>query len=176
VAAGPAGRLLALALGLPLLAWPAPLAAQSDPAAPPRRTTRMTSTGAADARANRGALQPRCARCHAEDGTGRRDRDSPAEIPDFSNHKWQISRTDAQLLVSILDGKGKHMPAYRGKLSEDEARDMVAQIRDLDPAQAVRQVADPPDDDFARRFKELQDELEELKKRFRELSPAPRKP
>jgi mono/diheme cytochrome c family protein len=176
VAGRPAGHLLALALGLLLLAWPAPLAAQSDPAGPSRRATRMTSAGTADARANRGALQPRCARCHGEDGKGRRERDSLSEIPDFSNHKWQTSRTDAQLLVSILDGKGKHMPGYRGKLSENEARDMVAQVRDFDPAQAVRQVADPPGDDFARRFKELQDELEELKKRFRELSPGPRKP
>jgi hypothetical protein len=72
------------------------------------------------------------------------------------------------------------MPAYRGKLSEKEARDMVAQVRDLDPAQAVRQVDATPAaataDEFERRFKELQEELEDLKKRFRELSAAPRKP
>jgi mono/diheme cytochrome c family protein len=135
---------------------------------------------AAGATASRGTLQARCARCHDEDGTGRSARERLAEVPDFSNHRWQASRTDAQLLVSILDGKGKHMPAYRGKLSEKEARDMVAQVRDLDPAQAVRQVDATPAaataDEFERRFKELQEELEDLKKRFRELSAAPRKP
>ena len=170
--ATPVARALPFALGLALLAWPAPLFAQPEPAKPSQRATRLTMA----ARANRGLLQPRCARCHGEDGTGGPARDNLSEIPDFSNHKWQTTRTDAQLLVSILDGKGKHMPAYRDKVSEKEARDMVARIRDLDPAQEVRRVDAPADNDFERRFNDLQEELEGLKKRFRELSDAPRKP
>jgi mono/diheme cytochrome c family protein len=168
--------LLVFVLGLPLPAWPAALFAQPEPAKPRQRTTDVTITERdADGQASRTTLQPRCARCHDQDGTGRSGREHLSEIPDFSDHKWHLSRTDAQLLVSILDGKGSHMPSYRGKLSEKEARDMVVQVRDLDPAPGIRQVADSPDR-FERRFKELEEELQELKRRFRELSEPPRKP
>jgi mono/diheme cytochrome c family protein len=120
-------------------------------------------------------LQPRCARCHDGNGTGNAARENLPEIPDFSSHKWQVSRTDAQLLASILDGKGNHMPPYRGKVNEREARDLVAQIRDLDPAPAARPPDSPPDD-FERRFRALQEELGELKKQFREMSAPQHKP
>ena len=165
--------LLACALGLLFLAWPAHVLAQPGRARPSERTTALTS--AADARAGRGSLQPRCARCHDGDGTGNLARENLPEIPDFSNHRWQVSRTDAQLMASILDGKGNHMPSYRGKVNEKEARDLVAQVRDLDPAPAARPTANPPDD-FERRFRALQEELEELKKQFREVSASQHKP
>jgi hypothetical protein len=66
------------------------------------------------------------------------------------------------------------MPAFGEKLSDKEARDLVAQVRAFDPASARR--ADDPPDDFDQRFRRLQEDLEELKKQFRELSAPPRKP
>jgi mono/diheme cytochrome c family protein len=128
------------------------------------------------ARADAAVLQQRCARCHDADGTGRSSRGNLSEIPDFRSHKWQTSRSDAQLRVSILDGKGSHMPAFRGKISDDEARRLVSTIRSLDPTPAARAMADGPADDFERRFRQLQEELNELKKQFRELSARPREP
>jgi mono/diheme cytochrome c family protein len=168
--------LLTSDLGLLLLTSPAPLRAQSEPVPPPRQPTSRTLVArTGDTRANRGTLQARCARCHDGDGTGKSHRDNLAEIPDFSNHKWQMSRTDSQLLVTILDGKGGHMPAYRGRLSEETARDLVAQIRGLDPQTSARRAEDPPSD-FERRYRELQEELAELKKQFQDLTDPRRKP
>jgi mono/diheme cytochrome c family protein len=117
-------------------------------------------------------LPARCSRCHDTDGTGRAARDSLGEIPDFSNHKWQASRSDADLLVSILDGRGSHMPAYRGKLPEDEARALVASVRHFDPTPA----APAATGEFERRVRELEEELEELKRQFRDASAPPRRP
>jgi mono/diheme cytochrome c family protein len=151
-----AGHLLAAGLGLFLCGPATPSRAQEEPA-------RLT-------RAAVGNLNARCARCHGQDGTGGAARGNQFdEIPNFGNHKWQVSRSDAQLLVSILDGKGSHMPPYRGKLSEQEARELVAQVRALDP-QRDEARGDGRASDFEQRFRELQKELAELKKQLRDLS------
>jgi mono/diheme cytochrome c family protein len=121
------------------------------------------------------ALQQRCARCHDADGAGKSSRGNLKQIPDFTSHKWQSSRSDAELLVSILDGKGSHMPAYRGKVSDAEARKLVADVRALDPTPAVKAAADDASDDFERRFRRLQEELADLKKQFREVESQRRK-
>jgi len=104
-----------------------------------------------------------CSRCHEPDFTGEPDR-----IPDFTNRGWHKRRSDAQLLSSILEGKGGQMPAYRGRLSEGEARDLVVYIREAAGLEANSNQAGP--DDFSRRFEELQKELEELRKQYRELT------
>jgi mono/diheme cytochrome c family protein len=177
------GLLLLFGAGLLLLARPAPLRAQAGPAKPPQETgTAVPAALSTEKKANHGLFHPRCARCHDADGTGRSARNNNvSEMPDFTSHKWQASRTDAQLLVGILDGKGKHMPAYRDKLTEKEARDMVAQLRGLDPAPAAPTPAAAAPaaataDDFERRFRELKKELEDLKKQSREQSAPPPKP
>ena len=136
----------------------------------PRAALRSTNAGAGAKR-----LQGRCARCHDADGTGRSSRDQFRDIPDFSNHKWQSSRSDAELMVSILEGKGSHMPSYRGKFGDEETRALVASVRAFDPMPTARR-ADTAPDDFERRFRELQEELDDLKKQFRELSAPRRKP
>lgn len=71
----------------------------------------------------------RCARCHGEDGGGEAKRKRLPQIPDFRKPEWQASRTDAQLQTSILDGKGTAMPPFRDRLNEDQARELVAQVR-----------------------------------------------
>jgi mono/diheme cytochrome c family protein len=157
--------LAALSLGLWSAARPAPSRAGSEAVGPQ----------GAERRAPGGPLQSRCARCHGDDGAGRTGRRHFSEIPDFSSHHWQASRSDAELLVSILDGKGSHMPSYRGKVSEQEARDLVVQVRALDPAPQARPAAAPADD-FERRYRELQRELDDLKRQFRDLSRGPDKP
>jgi mono/diheme cytochrome c family protein len=155
--------LLALGLGL------APARAEDAP--PPKRAA---ARPAAQSEAAKG-LPARCARCHDDDGTGRSSRDNLRDIPDFSDHKWQASRSDAALLVSILDGKGRHMPGFRGKVGDDEARALVGSVRAFDAAPPGARPA-AASDEFERRFRELQAELESLKKQFREVSTPPRKP
>ena len=68
----------------------------------------------------------RCARCHGDDGTGGPARE---KWSDFTSAAWQPRRTDAQLIASILDGKGDQMPAFRRMIDEARAKEMVAHVR-----------------------------------------------
>jgi mono/diheme cytochrome c family protein/uncharacterized membrane protein len=82
----------------------------------------------------RALFQRLCVSCHGADGTGRTARDHMPETPDFTDASWQARRGNAQLMASILDGKGSEMPRGRGKISEEQARGMVAYIRSLAPS------------------------------------------
>jgi uncharacterized membrane protein len=79
------------------------------------------------------------------------------ELPDFRDTTWQARRRDAQLLASILDGKGTRMPPWRDELSEEQARGLVAYVRSFasgpepardagqqGPALTVAAEAEPP--------------------------------
>jgi mono/diheme cytochrome c family protein len=120
----------------------------------------------------------RCSGCHDDEGTGGALRSTLPQMPDFTSRGWQVRRSDAQLVVSILEGKGSRMPAFHGKLSEDGAQDLVGLIRTFDPtydpAKARRQAVSP--EEFERRFLQLDAEMEELKRQFREASSPRRKP
>lgn len=59
-----------------------------------------------------------CIRCHGVDGRGVWD--IPG-VPDFTNTRWQASRSDAQRARIILEGRGAVMPPFRGALSLEEA-------------------------------------------------------
>jgi hypothetical protein len=89
-------------------------------------------------------------------------------IPNFTNSAWHAKRTDPQLVLSILDGKGTEMPPFRGKLSGEQARELVAFIRGFSsvPAKSSR----TPADDFEARFRMLEKELEDLRRQSRALS------
>jgi uncharacterized membrane protein len=51
------------------------------------------------------------------------------EMPDFTDASWQVRRSEGQFLASILNGKGKGMPGYRQKISEEQARELGAYVR-----------------------------------------------
>jgi mono/diheme cytochrome c family protein len=106
-----------------------------------------------------------CARCHGNDyqGNGRRD----WGIPDFTRGSFHQDRTDTELLVSILQGKGRHMPAFIDQLSQEQARALVHLIRDVNPTPSAPAATSPAE--FARRFQALQRELDDLRKQFRDL-------
>ncbi len=112
-----------------------------------------------------------CMKCHGKDGTGAEARGEMSEIPDFTSRRWQERRSDAKLIVSILDGKNTKMPAFGGKLNEEQARDLLVYIRAFGPGRAAP-VLDPPSD-FEKRFLELQAEWQKLRKQFREASTSP---
>ena len=40
-------------------------------------------------------------------------------------------QTDAQIIASIDQRQGKKMPAYKGKLTDDQIKQLVGYIRDL---------------------------------------------
>ncbi|HLG13685.1 MAG TPA: cytochrome c [Blastocatellia bacterium] len=70
----------------------------------------------------------RCAGCHGKDGCGLAMWKSKGQ-PDLCSGEYQTSRTDAQIHDSIANGKGKFMPAFKGKLSEAELQALVKQVR-----------------------------------------------
>jgi mono/diheme cytochrome c family protein len=70
----------------------------------------------------------KCALCHAKNGQGTPGWRAKGQ-PDFTDANWQRSRTDAQLLESIKNGKGRFMPAFNGKVSDQDIAGLVAKVR-----------------------------------------------
>jgi hypothetical protein len=62
------------------------------------------------------APQETCCYCHGNGGSGTTF-GKQAGVPDFTNKEWQASRSDEELMETMLAGKGK-MPSYRGKQTD----------------------------------------------------------
>jgi mono/diheme cytochrome c family protein len=118
--------------------------------------------------AGRGIFQRFCKSCHGPDGRGTTLRDQTPSIPDFTSQVWQQRRSPPQLTTTILEGKGTVMPAFRGKLNEAQIRDLVTYLRAFAPQSASASVG--PETDFKRRFDQLTQELDDLKKQYQELT------
>ncbi len=74
-------------------------------------------------------FQSACLECHDSDGRGEIVRDVLPKIPDFTDPRWRDSRGDAELIHSILNGKGKSMRPMKDALGGVDAKQMVALIR-----------------------------------------------
>ena len=84
------------------------------------------STRAQDA----GALfKAKCSTCHAADGSSTQ-MGKTLGAPDLHSEEVQ-KKTDAQLIDTITNGVGKKMPAYKGKLTDAQIKDLVGYIRGL---------------------------------------------
>src|SRR5262245_10372957 len=70
----------------------------------------------------------KCAICHGKDGAGLPNWKSKGQ-PDFTKIEWQKAHTDQQISDSIKNGKGKFMPAFKDKLSDEETAALVQRIR-----------------------------------------------
>jgi mono/diheme cytochrome c family protein len=70
-----------------------------------------------------------CQKCHGADGAGTEGRMTFADIPDFTSKTWQMKKTDAQLEVSILEGKGVGMPPFSEKLGEEQVKTLRKVVR-----------------------------------------------
>ena len=70
----------------------------------------------------------KCASCHGKNGEGLPNWREKGQ-PDFTNFEWQRSHSDSHLIASIKYGKGKYMPAFKEKLSDEEIEAVVKRIR-----------------------------------------------
>jgi mono/diheme cytochrome c family protein len=75
-----------------------------------------------------------CIRCHGVDGRGVWD--IPG-IPNFTDTRWQASRTDPQIVRIILEGRGAVMPPFRGAVSLEEAWALARYLRTFVPGTEV---------------------------------------
>jgi cytochrome c6 len=76
-----------------------------------------------------GLFKTKCAACHGADGSGDTAMGKTLKIRDLRSADVQ-KQTDAQLTEITTNGKGK-MPAYKGKLTDEQIKQLVAVIRDL---------------------------------------------
>jgi mono/diheme cytochrome c family protein len=113
-----------------------------------------------------------CQSCHGADGRGKQKK-SGREPPDFTNPTWHASRSDAALLVSILEGAGTGMPAFNDQVQPGEARELVSYVRAFNPASAKQPQKTPTDTDG--QFQQLQRQYDELREQLRRITPAPGK-
>jgi mono/diheme cytochrome c family protein/uncharacterized membrane protein len=109
---------------------------------PKPEDSRPPLAAAAKTPAVRELFQQHCGKCHGADGTGSPVRKDHPKIPDFAAASGLAQRSDAQMLACILDGKGKDMPTWRGKISEQQASDLATYVRAFavtkDPARPER--------------------------------------
>jgi mono/diheme cytochrome c family protein len=131
-----------------------------------RQSSRMDSRENSGKSAVKKLYRLNCVRCHGKDGKGTEARDKTTEIPDFTDDSWQETRSDAEFSVSILDGKGRYMPAFGDRLANEQIRSLVAYVRGFDSLRRRR--VSSSTSDFEERFRQLQDELGELQKQFRD--------
>lgn len=91
----------------------------------------MVSTAATLLAQDAGAdtYKAKCAMCHAADGSGSTPAGKSMKAVPFSSPDL-VKASDADLITATKNGKGK-MPAYAGKLTDPQIKDVVAYIRTL---------------------------------------------
>jgi mono/diheme cytochrome c family protein len=83
---------------------------------------------AADARSEN--FQTYCSVCHGDDGRGQTEEGKKKGARDLTNAKWQDKIDDGRMIRSVTKGHDK-MPAFEKKLSADEIKALVAEVRTL---------------------------------------------
>ena len=71
----------------------------------------------------------KCAMCHGADGLAANAMGKMYKIPAFNSPEL-VKAPDADLIAVTKSGKGK-MPAYAGKLTDAQIKDVVAYVRTL---------------------------------------------
>jgi len=125
---------------------------------------------AARAKAAEPLFQRICAQCHGTDGKGGPQRTSMPAIPNFTDPVWQKSRSNAQLAISILEGKNRQMPANRGPVRDEQAPDLVAYVRTFAPQSGPTPEIGGSDYDIE--FNKLSQQWDEFSHQYMELKSA----
>ena len=87
-----------------------------------------------------------CSGCHGADGSARDAAGKSLSGEDFTDAKWRKSTKDDSMVNTILKGKffGFAMPAYKDKLTKDEALQMLKDVlRKCEKGKAIEPAAKP---------------------------------
>lgn len=87
-------------------------------------------TAAAPPAKRSAAWEASCAVCHGSDGRARTAEGAERRARDLTDARWQATVTDERLASSIRRGRGK-MPSFGRKLTPEEVRALVAEVRRL---------------------------------------------
>ncbi|HEY0725590.1 MAG TPA: cytochrome c, partial [Pyrinomonadaceae bacterium] len=87
----------------------------------------LTSSGAAFAADGAALWGQHCASCHGKDGSGNTTMGKKLGVKDYTKDQ---GFSDAEAEKIILEGKDK-MKAFKGKISEDDAKALVKYVRGL---------------------------------------------
>lgn len=97
----------------------------------------LSSTGCKKAEV--GAAQGRelfasaCARCHGADGSGGLPSFDGGPAPrNFREHAFHEQRSDGQIKLTIVNGKGLGMPPFGATFTDAQLEALVAQVRSFD--------------------------------------------
>ncbi len=74
-------------------------------------------------------FKSKCQMCHGADGSGNTPAGKSTKVHSFSDPDV-VKMSDADLIAITTNGKNK-MPAYKGKLTDAQIKDVVAYIRTL---------------------------------------------
>lgn len=83
----------------------------------------------AHAQSGAALFKAKCAPCHGPDGKGATSMGKVLKVRDLSSTEVQ-AQSNAELTAVIENGKGK-MPAYKGKLSTGDIKELMSYIRSL---------------------------------------------
>lgn len=72
-----------------------------------------------------------CASCHGKDGRAKTLKAKFNHARDLTNSAWHNEVSDERIFNSIMNGKGKKMPSYGKKLSEQDIESLVSHVRAL---------------------------------------------
>jgi hypothetical protein len=75
--------------------------------------------------------------------------------------------SNAQLTVSILEGKGTGMPTFSGKLNKDQISDLIAYVRSFGPIKGP--TTKFQEGEFQQRYHELEAQWNELERQLQML-------
>lgn len=74
-------------------------------------------------------FKSKCAACHGPDGKGQTAMGKNLKLRDLSSEEVQ-KQSDGELKTIVENGKGK-MPAFKGKLNDEQIEALVQYIRSL---------------------------------------------
>lgn len=79
--------------------------------------------------AGEATYKAKCAMCHGADGAGNTPVGKNMKVRSFKSAE-DVKASDAELIKETTNGVGK-MPAYKGRLTDAQIKDVVAYIRTL---------------------------------------------